>query len=548
MQMPSIKSVLLLGIWAICICCCAAAPAQDPLDPDNEFGPLNEGPAPTVVSEQEPVAEVNETPLETSVETPAQSADESLAESPIETTFETTFETPFETPVNQQELQDIAPLFEPDIDNFGEGSYFDRPQSAESFDPDLPSNGADTDRSQNRTRVGYDRGFVIANKEPRKLRAGDFPFRLRLNGWGQLRQTYFSSHDPTREDANQFQLKRARLIFSGSAFTSDFSYFFQLDGRSSSGDDIRLLDYRLTYDVGRHRWGLERGKFAFRTGKYKMPFHMARRLSGRQFEFTDRSVASTYFDVNRSLAWGFLGQIDWFRVPVYWETAVFNGLVTGGAETGSSGALDSNFAFSGRLTWYPIGEWGFGQLADFDIHEQLAMRMGLGFANSTIDEIGETEFDSIRVVDSGRRLSNLLPDPVNQYTVNLFSVDASFKYCGWSFTTECYFRVINDFRGADVPDLYDYGYWIQMGKFLVPKKFQVLTRVSGVVGDSGTLGLNNESSDEYATGFVYYAREQNAKVTFDATYVNGAPINSASLDLSPGDNGWVFRSQIQFAF
>ena len=31
-------------------------------------------------------------------------------------------------------------------------------------------------------------------------------------------------------------------------------------------------------------------------------------------------------------------------MPLDWEIAVFNGLVTGGAETGSSGELDDNFA------------------------------------------------------------------------------------------------------------------------------------------------------------------------------------------------------------
>ncbi len=174
--------------------------------------------------------------------------------------------------------------------------------------------------------------------------------------------------------------------------------------------------------------------------------------------------------------------------------------------------------------------------------------MGMAYANTSIDRLGRTEFESNRVVDSGETLSSILPLTVNQYTVSLCSVDASLKYQGWSFTTECYFRLIDDFRGASVPNLFDYGYWIQMGKFLTPQKFQVLTRMSGVIGDSGTLGLNNESSDEYAAGFAYYFREQNAKVTFDATYVNGAPINSASLDLTPGDNGWLFRSQIQFAF
>ncbi len=206
---------------------------------------------------------------------------------------------------------------------------------------------ADDFRWLESVRVGYDGGFVIASDRDLQLDAGEFPFRLQLNGWGQLRYTYLDSQGPT-PDLNQFQLKRARIVFAGSAFTEDFQYFVQLDGRSSSGDNLRLLDYFLTYDLGHHSLGMDRGVFGIMTGKYKMPFTLARYLSGKQFEFTDRSMASMYFDVNRSLAWGLYGKSNLASVPWNWQVAIFNGLVTGGAETGSSGDLDDNFAYSAQ--------------------------------------------------------------------------------------------------------------------------------------------------------------------------------------------------------
>ncbi|TWT34969.1 hypothetical protein KOR42_53620 [Thalassoglobus neptunius] len=260
--------------------------------------------------------------------------------------------------------------------------------------PTIGSTGPDSNWI-NHTRVGYDRGFVIASDQPVKLGADRFPFRLTLNGWGQLRHTI--SELNAGNDQNQFQLKRARLIFSGSAFTPDFRYYIQLDGRSSSGDDLRLLDYYLQLDVGRRGFGLEPGRLGFRTGKWKMPFSLARYLSGRQLEFSDRSVSSTFFDVNRSLGWGLNGRNEYGVVPVEWEFAIFNGLVTGGAETGSSGTLDDNFAYSGRIIAYPTGKWGEEQLADFDYHKHPATRIGAAFANSTIDQSGSTEFGRIRV-------------------------------------------------------------------------------------------------------------------------------------------------------
>ncbi len=403
-------------------------------------------------------------------------------------------------------------------------------------------------------RVGYDadNGFVIASEKPAELGIGDAPFIFNFNGWGQLRHTYFNSQGANTagidEGANQFQLKRGRLVFSGSAFTSDFAYFVQLDGRSSDGDDLRLLDYFLSFDIGHHSWGLEPGRIGFRTGKYKMPFHMSRWLSGRDLQFADRSMASTYFDVNRSLAWGLYGETPRFGGPLNWEVAIFNGLVTGGAETGSSGDLDDNFAYSGRVFWRPVGEWGDPQLSDLTWHRCLAMQIGAGIANSTINRAGATEFNTVRVVDSGSLLSSRLPRTVGEYTVNLYAIDISTKYRGWSFTLEYYFRQIDGFQGAAIPDLLDHGHWLQIGKFVVPGKLELLTRWSRVSGDSQTLGMVDLSADTVAGGFAYYFRGQRAKLVSDFTYLNGTPVNSAALDMSPGDIGWLYRTQIQFAF
>ena len=401
------------------------------------------------------------------------------------------------------------------------------------------------------TKVGYSNGFVIASDKNLELGARQVKFSLRFNGWGQIRQTRFDSRS-VAPDLNQFQLKRGRLIFASTAFTPNFRQRIQLDGRSSSGDQIRMLDYFLSFDIGRELWNWERNSLVFITGKYKMPFHMARYLSGRELEFADRSMASTFFDVNRSLAWGLYGSRAEARIPFSWEVAIFNGLVTGGAETGSSGTLDNNFAYSARWMAYPTGDWGNGQLADFDGHCRPATRIGMGIATTTINSQGETEFEAIRVVDSGRRLSDLFfvnNRPVDQYSVLIYSIDASLKYYGWSWTVEYYFRNINQFEGdPTLPDLFDHGYWLQAGRFVIPQKLQLLARWSRIVGNSGTLGVMQQSSDEMSGGLAWYFNEQHAKLILDGTYLNGASVNSSSLDINPGNIGWLFRLQAQFSF
>lgn len=398
-----------------------------------------------------------------------------------------------------------------------------------------------------RARVGYDDGFIIAGAAEAGLNSTGPPFRLKINGWGQIRHTEFDSKG-VNLDVNQFQLKRARLIFSGNAFSPDCAYHVQLDGRSSSGDNMRLLDYDLVYDFGHHLWCLAPGTIGYRAGKYKMPFHLARSVSGREFEMADRSMASTFFDVNRSLAWGLFGRLDSFIVPVHWETAVFNGLVTGGAESGSSGELDNNFAYSARLFAFPTGDWGKAALADLSFHSSPATRIGAGFAFSTVERSGSTEFSRSRVVDSGLELSSILPDSVNAYSVALFALDASTKYRGMSITTEYYLRNISVADDSTIPDLFDHGFWLQTGYFILPHKLELIGRWSRVVGNSGTLGRARQSADEVAGGLAWYIKGQHVKLTADLTHLDGAPVDSAALDLSPGDIGWLCRTQLQFSF
>jgi hypothetical protein len=396
-------------------------------------------------------------------------------------------------------------------------------------------------------RVGYDRGFIIASREVSKLESADFDYRLKINGWGQLRLTNFSSSGPDR-NFNQFQLKRARLIFSGHAFTPDFSYFVAFDGRSASNDSIRLLDYYLSYDVGRHEWNLPKGTLVAKVGQYKIPFTLARAITGKEFQFTDRSVASMFFDANRSLAVGLYGERNYEGRLFTWETAIFNGLITGGAETGSTGTLDNNFAVSARLAAYPLGDWGDDDLCDWEYHAKPVVRIGTAFAASKINREGSTEFSEIRVIDTGRSLSSLLPFSIDEFQVASYCVDYSHKYRGWSFVGEYYFRNINSFQGGALPDLFDHGFWLQSGYFLIPQRLEVLARWSRVTGNSGTLGGADLSSDERAVGLVRYFRQHAAKLTVDATYLDGAPVNSFALDIAPGAIGWLMRTQVQFSF
>lgn len=383
---------------------------------------------------------------------------------------------------------------------------------------------------------GFDKGFFIE--------AVDAPFRLKMNAWLQFRHAYFNTGSPT-PDENEFEFERARLIFSGHAFTENLDYFLQLDGDSDGGHVADFFDYYLTFDLGNELLDYDKGHFGIRAGKWKVPFNRARAESGKDLSFSDRSVSSVIFDINRSLGVSLFGKIGCDPGAINWEVALINGLNTGGFRTSRAGELDNNLATSGRVSTDIIGDYGKGE-SDLAYHENLAVQLGAGFAVSRIDRDGLREFASIRTIDSGATLASLLPASVDSYTVALYTIDMGLKFQGWSLIADYYFRHLSDMR--PVPALSDHGLLFQTGYFVVPEKFEVLSRWSRGVGNSSTLGMRDQSFDEVGFGFVWYIKGQNLKFTFDANHFNGAPRTDSTLNIVAGDTGWLYRSQFQFAF
>ncbi len=391
---------------------------------------------------------------------------------------------------------------------------------------------------------GYDGGFIISSPSGTSLDTDAADFLMRVGGWGQLRHSYFSSDGPN-PDLNDLEWERLRFVVDGHAYSSDFMYFFQMDADSDDSEMVDMLDYYVTYDFGHDLFGADRKRIALRLGKWKIPFARSREESGTRLAFTDRTIAGVFFDFNRSIGVGLTGEADCFN----WDVTLTNGINTGGFQTGRSGDLDRNFAVATRITKVLSGDYGGDGESDIDFRTVPAWRVGTGFTYGRVDrDDGPREFARQRAVDSGEPLSMLLPPGVEAYNIYMFAADSHVKYRGFSLITEYLFRQISGFAGAPVTDLFDHGLIVQSGYFIVPHKLELLARWSRIIGDSGTLGARDESADEIGAGVVWFIRGQNMKITFDATHLNGAPISDSALNILPGDDGWLYRTQFQFKF
>jgi len=389
----------------------------------------------------------------------------------------------------------------------------------------------------------YDGGFVL-----KPVDADKTPFSLKINSWFQARHSYFDSEGPN-PDQNDFEFERSRLSFSGYALTPDLKYFFQLDGDDNQNQRVDMLDYFLSYDIGHDQLGLAAGQLGIRVGRWKIPFNRSRHTSGLNLQFADRSVAGVFFDIDRSVGVSLYGKTVQTTTPVNWEFALTNGVRTNGVRPNRAGQIDRNLGISGRVYSDVLGTWGSDYESDIAWHEDLAVRLGAGFAVSREDITdGPIEASRQRVVDSGATLVSILPAGITAYNVALFALSADFRYQGWSLSTEYYFRNLSRFSGGSVPELTDQGFLIQSGYFVVPKKWEVFGRWSRIVGDSATLGTSDQSADEIAGGVAWWIKGRNLKLLFDVSRVNGTPINDSAVGFLPGDDGLLYRTQLQFLF
>ena len=389
--------------------------------------------------------------------------------------------------------------------------------------------------------AGYDKGFFIEQID--RSKSGN-SFLLRHSTRFQFRYNAFDSDGPN-PDENNLEIERVRPKFAGYMFWPHMEYELQLDIDNDDEDRVELYNaffrYAFSEPLG---WANE---MAVKVGLWKMPLFRQEYTSDGRLMLVDRSMANEFFNIDHSVAVGLEGEWKTAPRPTWWHLNVLNGFDTDGRSPGRAGDLDRNFGYLARVYTDLVGEWGKDEEPDLSYHECPAIRVGANGAFTHIDSEGMAEFRTFRVVDSGDRLSDLVPG-LEEFAVWLYGVDAGFKYRGLSVLSEFYFRNIFDVDGASLPNLFDHGYYVQVGYFIIPEKLELTSRHSRIVGNSGTLGGNDQSADEVGGGFNYYIKGHNLKIQFDVLSYNGTPVSSSSAQLRPGDDGVLYRALVQWTY
>ncbi|BAM03284.1 phosphate porin [Phycisphaera mikurensis] len=312
-----------------------------------------------------------------------------------------------------------------------------------------------------------------------------------------------------RDDASGFQVRRARLAFSGHVVDEKLSYFLQLDAdREGGGVDVLDAQVQWTFDGG----------VKLQAGLFKLPFLYEQLLSAKRLLAADRAQSSNFFTLNRS------EQVQ-LVVPVADRVRLSAALSDGGTRSNTGSLNDaSDWAFTTRAQSRLLGEWD--NLKDL-VAWELGPQLFLGLAGHVQDD------DSV----------------VGGNTLSAWTADAVFKLDSVAAMAAV--------MGADAGGFSARGFVVQ-GGWSLTEKVQPFVRYDFI--DDGEV----DAVHAVTAGVNAYLRGQDLRLTLDGVYVPEAPAGfggttpealaggafGGGLGLAPPGGGDLLsiRTQLQLLF
>jgi hypothetical protein len=234
-----------------------------------------------------------------------------------------------------------------------------------------------------------------------------------------------------------------------------------------------------------------------------------------------------------------------------YQAMVGNNLSTLGV---SAAQLDNRFnTVSTALVWEPTtGESGPGY-GDFENHQRLATRFGGHYTTSTEtaqEQPGQDSFENtqIRLSDGSVIFTpNLFGRGITVNTVRyqMMSLDGAFKYHGWAFESEGYWRWLNDFTGPGtsvIKQRFDTGYQFQLSMMPIQKKLQLYSGGSHIFGQYG-----NPYDARIGTNWFPYQNKV-LRWNTEALYLFRSPVGYTSAPFALGGKGLIFHTTVELAF
>lgn len=330
-------------------------------------------------------------------------------------------------------------------------------------------------------------------------------------GWATYIQTGYAFYDTDEstgsDNRSSFEVRKARVILSGTVLHKEFSYFLQADfvgDKSASGSSSpALLDAYLTWHAC--DWA------EVKVGQFKTGISRQFNVPDEKLQFATRTVTSDLFDLGRQQGL----KADWKFADdrVVLSTAVFNGITDGEGINGVG--LDTRHQGEIGLRADVLGKQDVFAEGDIDQTDELALNLGALVSYGQSTNSG-TDFDTTDA-----------------------SVEVNLKYSGFSANAEYFYKNGNPDGGSNIKPQ---GFYLQAGYFVDPKTWEIAARYSWVDCDedaawgwSGTseYGVNcsgNDSIDQLSLGVNYYWWKHYLKAQLAWDWISEDPASGDTMN------------------
>ncbi|MBI1315229.1 hypothetical protein GC176_28410 [bacterium] len=399
----------------------------------------------------------------------------------------------------------------------------------EQMPEEMPTPQGDPVPAGSQFEAGYENGFYIRSTDAKKV-----PFDLQINGRMQFQYVGMSSQNPALPNESLFKVNRGRLIFRGHYLDPKLSFYLQTAYETGTASDMIIKDYFVTYGFNK--------AFRVNLGQWKAPGSRAWLQSSQRLRLADRSMATTFFRPDRTEGIWLDGEP---LEDLHYIFMIGNGYKTSRLKPSE---MDTGFGYFGTLYWDPLGDFGSGD-SDLEWNETPVVRVGSSFSHSKMKPRSTSaEIDFFDLNDTGTPLTTAYPGingTAAGFNAYLYAADFAMKLRGFSYSVETYFRWLQDFQGAAVPvsSIFDWGFYQEVGYFLIPGRLEMMGRQSRVIHGNGS-----PSADQYSAGFNWFFEGHPWKFTFEVSHLNGSPVGSDHPNLRVGDRGMLYISQFEMAF
>ncbi len=364
----------------------------------------------------------------------------------------------------------------------------------------------DTKARDNKIKVKTKKGTGLT------FQTADKNYKLRIRLRGQFLANYINPDGDDNEGLG-FRVRRLRVTWDGNAFAPWMKYKVEYD----FSRDGELKDMELSFAKNK--------AFVPTMGQYKVPFNREVLNSSSVLQVIDRSIITDYFEYDRDIGAGVYGLLG--GGMILYDFGVFQGEGT----NQKNDKKDTGMLWAGRVQAALIG--GNAKKVKENFAKKPTLTVGAAIAG--IDVEGGS--DSNIGISSGERV-------LEDGKVTSFTADINYRDPRFNLTGEYIGRWVNP-DDVGVGTDYDYGFRVQGGFFLVPKKVELASRYAMVTFDDDVAGVDGDLDNvwTFTQGLNYYLSGNHQwKVQFDYTFQREEDLAGVESDES------MVRAQVQAYF